>query len=165
VNFALDNHKFCGNQAKNIKAYCHPDVYDPVSGILFRSRGDGTFEDVTREAGVYVVDEGKGLGVVWGDYDNDGDVDLYVANDSMRSFLFRNEGRGRFADVTLLSGVGYSEDGKTQAAWEPTWGLRRRRLSRHHQDQPRFGTTRCTVEALSGSSATNPMNRGSPRSP
>ncbi|HLE70530.1 MAG TPA: CRTAC1 family protein [Vicinamibacteria bacterium] len=115
VDFALDNHKFCGNQAKNIKAYCHPDVYDPVSGILFRGRGDGTFEDVTREAGVYVEDEGKGLGVVWGDYDNDADVDLYVANDSMRSFLFRNEGRGRFTDVTLLSGVGYSEDGKTQA--------------------------------------------------
>ena len=115
VDFSLDNHKFCGNQAKNIKAYCHPDVYDPVPGILFRGKGDGTFEDVTREAGVFVEDEGKGLGVVWGDYDNDGDLDLYVANDSMRSFLFRNEGNGRFADVTLLSGVGYSADGKTQA--------------------------------------------------
>ena len=115
VDFALDNHKFCGNQAKNIKAYCHPDVYDPVPGILFHGRGDGTFRDVTREAGVHVEDEGKGLGVVWGDYDNDGDPDLYVANDSMRSFLFRNEGKGRFTDVTLLSGVGYSEDGKTQA--------------------------------------------------
>ncbi len=115
VDFALDNHKFCGNQAKGIKAYCHPDVYNPVPGILFRGRGDGTFEDVTREAGVYVEDEGKGLGVVWGDYDNDGDPDLYVANDSMRSFLFRNEGGSRFTDVTLLAGVGYSADGKTQA--------------------------------------------------
>ncbi len=115
VDFALDNHKFCGNQAKGIKAYCHPDVYDPVPGILFHGRGDGTFEDRTREAGVYVEDEGKGLGVVWGDYDNDGDSDLYVANDSMRSFLFRNEGGSRFTDVTLLAGVGYSADGKTQA--------------------------------------------------
>jgi len=115
VDFSLDNHKFCGNQAKHIKAYCHPDVYEPVPGILFRGKGDGTFEDVTRDAGVLVEDEGKGLGVVWGDYDNDADLDLYVANDSMRSFLFRNEGNGRFTDVTLLSGVGYSEDGKTQA--------------------------------------------------
>jgi hypothetical protein len=115
VDFALDNHKFCGNQARNVKAYCHPDVYDPVPGILFRGRGDGTFEDVTRESGVYVEDEGKGLGVVWGDYDNDGDIDLYVANDSMRNFLFRNDGGSRFTDVTLLAGVGYSEDGKTQA--------------------------------------------------
>ncbi|HXV64724.1 MAG TPA: CRTAC1 family protein, partial [Vicinamibacteria bacterium] len=112
---ALDNHKFCGNQARKIQAYCHPDVYNPVPGILFHGKGDGTFEDVTRSAGVFVEDEGKGLGVVWGDYDDDGDADLYVANDSMRNFLFRNDGAGRFTDVTLLSGVGYSEDGKTQA--------------------------------------------------
>jgi hypothetical protein len=115
VDFSFDNHKFCGNQAKNVKAYCHPDVYDPVPGILYRGRGDGTFEDVTREAGVYVEDEGKGLGVVWGDYDNDGDSDLYLANDSMRNFLLRNDGDSRFTDVTLLAGVGYSEEGKTQA--------------------------------------------------
>ncbi|HSF15380.1 MAG TPA: CRTAC1 family protein [Vicinamibacteria bacterium] len=115
VDFALDNHKFCGNQARKIQAYCHPDVYNPVPGILFHGKGDGTFEDVTRSAGVFVEDEGKGLGVVWGDYDDDGDADLYVANDSMRNFLFRNDGAGGFTDVTLLSGVGYSEDGKTQA--------------------------------------------------
>jgi hypothetical protein len=115
VDFSLENHKFCGNQARGVKAYCHPDVYNPVPGILFHGGGDGTFEDVTRTAGVHVEDEGKGLGVVWGDFDNDSDPDLYVANDSMRSFLFRNEGGGRFEDVTLLAGVGYSEDGKTQA--------------------------------------------------
>jgi enediyne biosynthesis protein E4 len=115
VDFSLANHKFCGNQAKNIKAYCHPDVYEPVPGILFHGRGDGTFEDVTEAAGVYVPGEGKSLGVVWGDYDGDGDPDLYVANDSMRNFLFRNDGSGHFTDVTLLAGVGYSEDGRTQA--------------------------------------------------
>ncbi len=115
VDFALDNHKFCGNQAKNIKAYCHPDVYNPTPGYLFRGNGDGTFEDVTHAAGVYTDVDGKSLGVVWGDYDNDGDADLYVANDSMRNFLYRNEGDGLFADVTLLAGVGYSEDGRTQA--------------------------------------------------
>ncbi len=115
VDFSLANHKFCGNQAKNIKAYCHPDVYEPVPGILFHGKGDGTFEDVTEAAGVYVPGEGKSLGVVWGDYDGDGDPDLYVANDSMRNFLFRNDGSGHFTDVTLLAGVGYSEDGRTQA--------------------------------------------------
>ncbi|HXV60605.1 MAG TPA: VCBS repeat-containing protein, partial [Vicinamibacteria bacterium] len=50
VDFALDNHKFCGNQARKIQAYCHPDVYNPVPGILFHGKGDGTFEDVTRSA-------------------------------------------------------------------------------------------------------------------
>ena len=115
VDFALDNHKFCGNLAKDTKAYCHPDVYDPVPSVLYHGNGDGSFRDVTRETGVYQTQDGKSLGVVWGDYDNDGDVDLYVANDSMRNFLFRNDGGGRFVDVTLLAGVGYSEDGQTQA--------------------------------------------------
>ena len=115
VNFRIDNHKFCGNLAKNMKAYCHPDVYDVEPSILFRNNGDGTFSDVTKDAGVYVADDGKSLGVVWGDYDNDGDADIYVANDSMRNFLFQNDGKGNFEDVTLLAGVGYSEDGQTQA--------------------------------------------------
>jgi hypothetical protein len=115
VDFRMDNHKYCGNLAKNLKAYCHPDVYDVEPSILFRNNGDGTFSDVTEEAGVRVVDDGKSLGVVWGDYDNDGDADIYVANDSMRNFLFQNDGKGKFEDVTLLAGVGYSEDGQTQA--------------------------------------------------
>ena len=93
VNFRIDNHKFCGNLAKNMKAYCHPDVYDVEPSILFRNNGDGTFSDVTKDAGVYVADDGKSLGVVWGDYDNDGDADIYVANDSMRNFLFQNDGK------------------------------------------------------------------------
>jgi hypothetical protein len=118
VDFSLTNHKFCGNLAKNLKAYCHPDVYNPVPNFLFRNNGDGTFSDLTRSAGVYLEDEGKSLGVVWGDYDNDSDPDLYVANDSMRNFLYRNDtrpGEVRFTDVTLIAGVGYSEDGKAQA--------------------------------------------------
>ena len=115
VNFSLKNHKFCGDLARGIKAYCHPDVYDPLPSLLFKNNGDGTFMDVTRDAGVFVAGEGKSLGVVWGDYDNDGDADLYVANDSRRNFLFRNGGGGNFEDVTLLAGVGYSEDGATQA--------------------------------------------------
>jgi hypothetical protein len=115
VDFRMDNHKFCGNLAKNVKAYCHPDVYNVEPSILFHNTGDGTFTDVTKEAGVYIADDGKSLGVVWGDYDNDGDADIYVANDSMRNFLFQNDGKGMFEDVTLLAGVGYSEDGQTQA--------------------------------------------------
>ena len=115
VDFRLDNHKFCGNLRENIPAYCHPDVYDAEPSVLYRNQGDGTFADVTAEAGVTTHGEGKSLGVVWGDYDNDGDQDIYVANDSMRNFLFQNDGSGTFRDVTLLAGVGYSEDGQPQA--------------------------------------------------
>ncbi len=115
VDFRLDNHKFCGNLADNVPAYCHPDVYNAEPSVLYRNRADGTFSDVTLESGVSTPGEGKSLGVVWGDYDNDGDPDLYVANDSMRNFLFENDGSGSFDDVTLLAGVGYSENGQAQA--------------------------------------------------
>jgi hypothetical protein len=115
VDFSLDNHKFCGNLAKNIKAYCHPDVYNAVPSLLFKNNGDVTFSDVTREAGIWQTEDGKGLGVVWGDYDNDGDADIYVANDSMTNFLYQNDGDGKFTDMTLLAGVGYSEDGQAMA--------------------------------------------------
>jgi hypothetical protein len=89
---------------------------------LYRNQRDGTFADVTIEAGVATPGEGKSLGVVWGDYDNDGDADIYVANDSMRNFLFENDGDGNFADVTLLAGVGYSEDGQAQAGMGADFG-------------------------------------------
>lgn len=122
VDFSLSNHKFCGDRARNLRAYCHPVIYDPVPNLLYRNRGDGTFTEVTASAGVYVKDEGKSLGVVWGDYDNDGDLDLHVANDTMRNFLYRNEGQGRFTDVTLSAGIGYSEDGQAQAGMGNDFG-------------------------------------------
>jgi hypothetical protein len=114
LDFTLGNHKFCGDPAKSIRSYCHPDHYNGVDDILYRNNGDGTFTDVTKESGVFNT-EGKGLGVICLDYDNDGDIDIYVANDSVRNFLYRNNGDGTFTDVTLLIGAGYNEDGKTEA--------------------------------------------------
>ncbi|PYS36732.1 MAG: hypothetical protein DMG14_23810, partial [Acidobacteria bacterium] len=80
---------------QNIRTYCHPNVYTPAPDILYRNNGDGTFTDITKEAGVYRTD-GNGLGVVFGDYDNDGWADIYVANDSVPNFLFHNKGKGIF---------------------------------------------------------------------
>lgn len=71
--------------------------------ILYRNNGDGTFTDVTEKAGV--GDQGHGMGCVFGDYDNDGDVDLYVTNFG-RNVLYRNNGDGTFSDVTEEAGVG-----------------------------------------------------------
>jgi hypothetical protein len=82
--------------------------------VLYRNRGDGTFEDVSAESGIADV-PGKGLGVSFADYDADGYVDVYVANDSVQCYLFHNEGDGRFAELGLLAGVGFNEDGKTFA--------------------------------------------------
>jgi hypothetical protein len=114
LDFTPAKHRTCGDPARNLISYCHPDAYDGVPSVLYRNRGGGVFEDVTRAAGLW-SEEGKGLGVVWTDVDDDGDADLYVANDSVRNFLYRNEGDGTFTDVTLASGTGYSEEGRTEA--------------------------------------------------
>ena len=95
----------------------------PCDGdILYRNNGQGVFEDVTQKAGVGGVTPSYGLGVVWTDYDNDRDLDLYVANDQMANFMFQNQGDGTFDEVALLSGAGYSDDGVAQGSMGVDFG-------------------------------------------
>ncbi|MEW5979722.1 MAG: CRTAC1 family protein [Acidobacteriota bacterium] len=103
----------CGPK-KELRAYCHPDNFKAISNYLFKNNGDGTFTDVSEAAGIKEK-EGKGLGVAFADFDNDGWVDISVANDSYQQFLFRNLGNGKFEEVGVMAGVGYTEDGKTFA--------------------------------------------------
>jgi hypothetical protein len=113
VDFAVDNNKPCVHNG-NTLVYCHPNVYNGVSDTLFRNNGDGTFSDVSRESGIYTT-AGKGLGVVFADYDRDGWIDIYVANDSVPNFLFHNIGEGLFEEVALFSGVAMSRSGEPLA--------------------------------------------------
>jgi enediyne biosynthesis protein E4 len=113
VEWAFQTNGYCGEKKPGYRAYCHPDNYDPVTNILYRNNGDGTFTDVSARAGI--TEAGKGLGVAFADYDHDGYVDVYVANDSVQSFLYRNNGNGTFEEKGLLVGVGFNEDGKTFA--------------------------------------------------
>jgi len=122
VDFSWDNHKFCGDVHRNISAYCHPDVYNALPDRLYRNLGDGRFIEIGHSAGIDDTIDGKGLGVVWGDYDNDGDLDIYVANDTTRNFLYTNQGDGTFVDDSFLSGVGYSEDGRTESGMGTDFG-------------------------------------------
>ncbi|MCZ6651280.1 MAG: CRTAC1 family protein [Acidobacteria bacterium] len=115
VDFRYDNHKYCGDRSSNLQYYCSPKAYKAEPDVMYRNDGSGRFTDVTREAGLYNDREGKGLGVAFADVDDDGDVDIYVANDSTRNFLYRNDGKGHFRDVTMLAGVGFSEAGRPQA--------------------------------------------------
>lgn len=114
VDFTLEKNMRCGIRLMNLLSYCHPDVYDGLSGVLYSNNLDGTFTDRTRERGLYYP-EGKGLGAVFGDYDNDGDIDLYVANDSTANYLFINDGNGHFTEEGLFAGVAYNEAGQTEA--------------------------------------------------
>jgi len=81
---------------------------------LFRNMGNGTFQDISKESGIS-NHLGKGLGVVPGDIDGDGDLDLYVANDKVMNHLFINDGHGRFSEDALFAGVGYNENGRAEA--------------------------------------------------
>jgi Flp pilus assembly protein TadD len=108
-NFAIGG-IFCGDQRPGGRAYCHPDEFKPVSSYLFRNNCNGRFTDVS-EASHVAASKGKGLGIALGDFDNDGLVDVYVANDSYPQFLFRNHGDGTFAETGTRAGIAYNEDG------------------------------------------------------
>jgi hypothetical protein len=114
VDFTMDDQIFCGNVRATRRSYCHPDAYGGLPDALYHNERNGTFKEVSRASGIWDPD-GKGLGVVWLDYDLDGDEDLYVVNDATPNMLYRNDGNGRFTDVTLLAGVCCSEDGKPQS--------------------------------------------------
>jgi hypothetical protein len=104
---------FCTLDGKS-KSYCTPESYKGQSPSLYRNRGDGTFEDVTKKAGLYDTSS-KGLGVAMLDFDGDGRMDLFVANDTEPNRLYRNKGNGTFEDVAVGAGVAFSEAGAARA--------------------------------------------------
>ena len=113
VDWSVDKDLFCTIDGKN-KSYCTPESYKGQSPALYRNRGNGSFEDVTRAAGL-LDPASKGLGVAMFDYDGDGRIDLFVANDTQPNRLFRNRGNGTFVDVAIGAGVAFSEAGIARA--------------------------------------------------
>jgi hypothetical protein len=120
VQYDVDHPVLCGDirpgfrDAPQTSAYCHPDSFRGSSAKLYHNNGDGTFTDVTEKAGLKNTD-GKSLGVVLADLNGDGWTDIFIANDTQRNFLYYNNGDGTFRDATYKSGVGFSEDGRTEA--------------------------------------------------
>jgi hypothetical protein len=99
--------KDCGG---NFHTYCPPGEFPRTTNILYRNRGDGTFEDVSQRSGI-AAKKGHGLGVAFADYDGDGFTDIYVANDGMQQYLFHNNGNGTFTEVGMESGAALNADG------------------------------------------------------
>jgi len=97
---------------KSVEAYCSPTLYKSVSPRLYRNLGDGRFEDVTEAAGLGSV-LGKGMGISIGDFSGNGRMDVFIANDTERNFLFVNQGNGTFQEEGLLRGVAYAQNGAT----------------------------------------------------
>jgi hypothetical protein len=104
----------CGVAASNARMYCHPLNFAPLASVLYHNNGNGTFSDISAKAGI-AGHRGNGLGVVIGDYDDDGWPDIAVANDSMPNSLYHNEGRGIFKEVGLVSGIAVAADGNPRA--------------------------------------------------
>lgn len=113
VDFTFAGHKSCYDST-TIRDYCGPVSYNPQPDRLLRNRGDGRFDDVTATAGIGSA-YGAGLGVVCADFDGNGAVDLYVANDGMANQCWSNDGQGRFCDTALLAGCAFNEMGEAEA--------------------------------------------------
>ena len=104
---------YCGEHQPGHRAYCHPDVFQPISALVYHNDGKGHF---TEEAAKIGMDKpGKGLGIALADFDRDGKIDIVVANDSMLEFLYRNKGNGTFEEVGLNAEVAVDGDGRTYA--------------------------------------------------
>jgi hypothetical protein len=100
---------------KGTPVICGPGGLKQSSGRLFHNEGRGAFRDVTKAAGLVSEPIGYGLGAVWSDLDLDGDLDLYVANDSTPNWLYRNDGKGRFTEIGSMAGAAFNEEGRPQS--------------------------------------------------
>ena len=125
LDFTLATNKICGGFihtddaglraiGENARSYCAPSEYGGVPDVLYHNAGDGTFVDVSMAAGI-ANPNGKGLGVVAWDWNEDGYQDLYVANDGVANFLYQNAGDGTFRDIALQAGVAYNVRGQAEA--------------------------------------------------
>ena len=113
VEWSPERDLFCTLDGKT-KSYCTPESYTGQSSTLYRNKGDGTFENVTKAAGLYDPSS-KALGVALLDYNLDGQPDLFVANDTQPNRLYHNKGNGTFADVGMTAGVAFNEAGVARA--------------------------------------------------
>jgi hypothetical protein len=114
IEWLPKNNLWCGERRPGYRSYCHPGNYKGQKTKLYHNNHDGTFTDVSDASGVGKP-ESKGMGVVLADFNNDGWTDIAIANDSWPNFLFINKHNGKFEDVSFVSGMAASEDGRYEA--------------------------------------------------
>jgi hypothetical protein len=108
LDWSLGTSKVCGDDGKRLS--CSPSLYSGLPNLLYRNNGDGTFTEVSRQTGIAEL-IGKGMSVAVADFDDDGFMDVFVANDQVRNFLLKNFEGQRFTEIGVEAGVAYSEDG------------------------------------------------------
>jgi hypothetical protein len=107
------NDVWCGEHREGYRAYCHPDIFPPITPLVYHNNGNGTFTEMAAKSGLNTP--GKGLGVAIADFDRDAKIDIAIANDSMPEFLYRNTGDGTFVEIGLAAEVAVDSDGRTYA--------------------------------------------------
>ena len=117
---AFGSTKFC--QFKGAPVQCGPWGMEGETDLLYRNRGDGTFEEVSKKAGVDDPEKYYGLGASWGDYDNDGWPDLFVADDATPNHLYHNNHNGKFSDEAMVGGIALNGEGQALGSMGVTWG-------------------------------------------
>ena len=120
AEYTPENDRRC--EERGVHVYCGPHAYPAVHDTFYKNNGDGTFTDASTLYRPADLIPQHGLGVTFGDYDADGNIDLYVANDQNPNFLFQNNGDGNFLEVALMSGVCYNDMGKEEAGMGTDFG-------------------------------------------
>ncbi len=146
LDWSWSNNRVCGDEGRRLS--CAPAHYDGLANILYRNRGDGTFEDATENAGL-AAHVGKGMSAAVADYDSDGFSDIFVTNDSVRDFLFHNLGGERFEEVGVQAGVAFTGDGIPVSS-----------MGVDFRDLDGDGAADITITALAGETFPLFMNRG-----
>ncbi|MCW5963843.1 MAG: CRTAC1 family protein [Bryobacterales bacterium] len=149
VQWTPDYARYCGDRARNLRVYCHPRYLRPEPNQLFRNNGDGSFTDVSKESGI-ALHPGKGMSIAVADVDLDGDLDVFVTNDSEPDFLFLNDGKGGFTESGLLAGVAMSMNGRAISS-----------MGADMRDIDNDGLPEVAVSALSGETFPVFRNKGS----
>jgi hypothetical protein len=104
---------WCGEKKQGYRSFCHPDEFQAIGPLVYHNDGNGHFTDITKQAGF--AKSGKGLGIAIADFNGDGHIDVFIANDSVPEFLYQNKGDGTFEEVGLFAGVGVDGDGHAYA--------------------------------------------------
>ncbi len=104
---------WCGEKKQGYRSFCHPDEFQAIAPLVYHNDGNGHFTDITKQAGF--AKSGKGLGIAIADFNGDGHIDVFIANDSVPEFLYQNKGDGTFEEVGLFAGVGVDGDGHAYA--------------------------------------------------
>ena len=111
VQWSVEENRSCGDEGRGVQIFCDPRIFKGLPNHLYRNKGDGTFEDVSAKSGL-LAHVGKGMSAAFADFNHDGRLDIFITNDTVPNFLFKNNGDGTFTEDALMAGVSVTNSGR-----------------------------------------------------